>query len=150
MRDPPLTSSDPTLRATGVALTSGPAGALAPRTFLFAEGGGVFRMRISGTATVVPCHDGKSFNGAAPSQLETRVRKKSLVTVTARKRKFLLIQLSKRARNRALKLDYSGRLRALVASPTEGIKTGSSKSRWQWPRTRRVPFSGGARGRGWV
>ena len=60
MPDPPLTSSDPTLRATGVALTSGPAGALAPRTFLFAEGGGVLRMRISGTATVVPCHDGKS------------------------------------------------------------------------------------------
>ena len=59
MRDPPLSSSDPTLRATGVALTSGPAGALAPQRFLFAQGGGVTEREYSGYHRVGR-HDGKS------------------------------------------------------------------------------------------
>ena len=58
----------------------------------------------------------ESLYGAAPSQLETRVRKKSLVTVTARKRKFLLIQLSKSCENRVLNLDCSGRWRLVWRS----------------------------------
>ena len=118
------------LRGTEVPLTSLLRGRWRLAYFSSLEGGGVTKREYLGYHRVV-CHDG-SCDGPR-SQLEARVRKKSLATVAARKRIFYILQLSKSCENRALNLDCSGRWRALVASPTGTMKTGSSGASLQVP-----------------